>query len=558
MNAPHPHGRLVALAIAFSLIGAARLAAQDVMVGDPASLRPMPPTDKLPSTFTKLHPDFPAELRSLAEPGYVIAMRYVDADKKTVEQTIHGTHAPFVEAVKSASGRWIFFQPAMRGRKRIAAQVWVPVIFNPKSAAEKKPDATPRLLAVAPVFVTAKAGEAMEPYVVRLQLALDAAGAVTAITPAATLEAALDAAVREALQKWRFAPARATGRAVAATLTVPVLCQPLLADYFKRVPPKIISKSSLGYPPELNDSRMEADVTLSYDVDAKGAVQNPVVVTSTNPAFDATAIAALHEWKYAPATLDGEPVAAEGLRTTFHYYTRGAVREAFEYHEDVDQTKLRPDLRFDTPAKIRGAQAIVYPYALRRAGVTGNAKAVAAVDTRGQVTSVKILAADKPEFGRALAAALEGFVFDPARREGKPVPHLFVFEKKFDLEPGRFDPGDPLLTLERKHPERIISLAALDAPIAPISRRPAVFPVTAPTGATAGTARIEVLIDEEGFVRLPRLVSASDEAFGYAAMQAAAAWQYERPRQGGKPVVARAQIPFSFTTSTAGEAARAK
>jgi TonB family protein len=554
MIRPTPHGRLACLAIALIAITSVRVAAQDVMVGEPASLRPMPAGDKLPSTFTKLHPDFPSELRALAEPGYVVAMRYVDADKKTVEQAIHGTHPQFQESVKYASGRWIFFQPAMRKRKRIPAHVWVPVIFNPKSAAEKKPDATPRLLAIAPVFVAPKPGESTEPYVVRVQLALDTAGAITGVTPAKPLEASIDQAVREALQKWRFAPARATGQPIAASLTMSVLCQPTPTEYFKRVPPKVISKSSLGYPPELNGSRMEAEVTMSYDVDAKGAVQNPVVVTSTNPAFDATALAALHEWKYAPATVDGEPVASEGLRTTFRYSTMGTAREAFEYHEASDQSKLRPDLRYDTPAKIRGAQAIVYPYALRRAGVTGTAKAVAVIDTRGRVSGVKIVSADKPEFGRALAAALEGFVFDPALKDGHPVPHLFTYEKKFDLDPVRFDSGAELLSLEKKHPERILSAAVLDAPLVPISRRSAVFPVTAPAGVESGSARIEVVIDEEGNVRLPRLVSASDEAFGYAAMQAASAWQFERPRKDGKPVAVRVQIPFSFTVKDSGTA----
>jgi TonB family protein len=57
---------------------------------------------------------------------------------------------------------------------------------------------------------------------------------------------------------------------------------------------------------------------------------------------------------------------------------------------------------------------------------------------------------------------------------------------------------------------------------------------------------IEVLVDEEGRARLPRVVSATDPAFGYAAVQAVSTWWFEPPRAAGKTVVARAQIPFRF------------
>lgn len=48
-------------------------------------------------------------------------------------------------------------------------------------------------------------------------------------------------------------------------------------------------------------------------------------------------------------------------------------------------------------------------------------------------------------------------------------------------------------------------------------------------------------------MRLPRVKSASHEAFGYAAVQAASAWWFEPPRVGGTPAIVRVQIPFKFT-----------
>jgi len=59
------------------------------------------------------------------------------------------------------------------------------------------------------------------------------------------------------------------------------------------------------------------------------------------------------------------------------------------------------------------------------------------------------------------------------------------------------------------------------------------------------------LIDLEGRARLPRVVAASDPAFGYAAVQAISDWRFEPPTVKGETVVVRARVPFSFKTGEA-------
>ena len=66
-----------------------------------------------------------------------------------------------------------------------------------------------------------------------------------------------------------------------------------------------------------------------------------------------------------------------------------------------------------------------------------------------------------------------------------------------------------------------------------------------------GEARIEVLIDEEGKVRLPRIVEATDPAFGYAAVQAVTEWRFEPPTAAGKPAIVRVLVPFDFALEPA-------
>jgi len=153
-------------------------------------------------------------------------------------------------------------------------------------------------------------------------------------------------------------------------------------------------------------------------------------------------------------------------------------------------------LRYDVSAKIRSVQLPVYPYELRKKQVRGKALATALINPAGQVAAVKVRSADQQEFGLALCAALEGFHFDPALKNGKPTSQLINFEQKF--APGELpdDNGEELLAIEKKHPNDIISAKLLDDPLEVVSAKPPRFPTSIPQTVSSGEATIEILIDK--------------------------------------------------------------
>jgi outer membrane biosynthesis protein TonB len=59
-------------------------------------------------------------------------------------------------------------------------------------------------------------------------------------------------------------------------------------------------------------------------------------------------------------------------------------------------------------------------------------------------------------------------------------------------------------------------------------------------------------------VRLPRIISATDPAFGFAAAQAVFGWQFKPPTKGGQPVVTKVRIPFGFEDKPSAPAGKAK
>jgi TonB family protein len=548
--------RFALLSLACACWSAPWVPAQDVTVGESVWFLPGEVPEGVPNSDNRLRPDNPADLRNSTEVGYAIVTPSVTADgRQNLLAFIASTHLPLQRGVETLlrESNWSM-KPAMRNSRPIDTRIWVPIIFNPKTAGLKGPDATPRLLAVTPILSGARTTAPGGNTVVHMKVALDAAGTITQAVPLETIRPALLEAIDDGLKNWRFAPARQKGQPIPAELMVAVICQPLVrAPMDNLVPPKAVSQGRPDYPIAMRRYGLRGEVTIEFMVSSEGTVKNPVIISSNNPAFDEPALRALLAWKFQPATRNGQPVELK-LRVPIIFQLGDLPNGGGEvFHVDThgDQSNLPPEMRFDTPPKFRGVVIPVYPYELRRDRVHGKVKMAVAINLQGRVAAVKVLESDRTEFGLALTAAMEGFVFDPALKAGHPVPHVLNFEQNFDDSELGDDTGDELLSLEKKHPERIVAASALDTPLKPVSQRPALFPRTLAGKATEGEALIEILINEEGHVHLPRVVSTSDPAFGYSAVQAVSTWWFEPPQAAGKAVVTRARVPFRFSAPAA-------
>lgn len=208
----------------------------------------------------------------------------------------------------------------------------------------------------------------------------------------------------------------------------------------------------------------------------------------------------------------------------------------------------QPQFHMDTAAESRWQEPPVYPYGLLRDAVKGDAKVTLAIDEEGRIVSATVDKASRPEFAMATIAMLQSWDFEPAWKDHRTTSGHFTFTQEFGRYDRKLVPAavEDVLTLERKHPEKIVSSAKLDSPLKPTGTRAPVFPVTLHGQVAKGDATVEILIDGEGAVRLPRVVTATDPAFGAAAAQALLGWKFQPPTKAGQPVVTRVRIPFGF------------
>jgi TonB family protein len=396
--------------------------------------------------------------------------------------------------------------------------------------------------------------------VVKVRFIVDAAGKVTQARVLEPLDPRLDAAAIDAVKSWTFAPAIEKGREVATCLDVTLAfdlgsarskgsenAQPLS----EREMPQPVSRTqaqptvtpSGHYPEVLTKRKIPGAALFSCVVNPQGRATDIKITSASHADFVLPAMAALAEWEFTPG-MEGDLAIVSEIDGEMTFSSIGNLPA------DVLAANGITTLDGTVPAispSVRYIADPVWPVDLLLKGESGSASVEFTISENGLVTDVEVREATAPAFGKALAAAVATWVFDRAFDHGQVVSQRLLKHADFELPVGG-DSADPVVrivsALQSGTP---MGAKGLDSPLKPIYRVSPLYPnkLAKPNGAN-GQAMIEFVVDQEGRARLPRIVSASDEAFGWAAATAIGQSVFTPPRRGGKPVDVKVRIPISF------------
>jgi len=362
------------------------------------------------------------------------------------------------------------------------------------------------------------------------------------------------AAVTRAVEGWKFEPALAGGGAaecVEDNWIVAIGRPAKIGDFYlvyalDRMPmPVRITE------PKSSKVKHDSEVFFTGVIDQSGMVQDLVVARAERPNAVAPAVAAIIDWRFTPGIKDGKIVPA------FCYLPVNVPGSGYwiaseNWKIPPSAKDAPPEFRYDCPPTPWLSGAGIYPYDLLVNGVTGSATIAFAIDPTGFVQRTTVAEASNPEFGEAAAAEVATWRFEPAYDSQAEKTRWAVLKIK-----QVFSPDDQYVALD-KSGDRLLKMltttpaptfpkvADLDAmPVLRYQLRP-VIPQDVRQAGLPASALIEIIIDRFGHAQFPRIVSTTNQAYGWAAATAIGRWQFTVPTKNGVPVDAIADIPSQY------------
>jgi TonB family protein len=390
---------------------------------------------------------------------------------------------------------------------------------------------------------------------VHVEFVVEADGTVSRESVVKSTDERFDDAALTAVRQWKFKPAVENGTLVASAMRVDVVFQlaqlnqksvplsppeTLRPQPLPEIPAKEKGSIDPEYPAELEASKIPGEVHLEFAVDDTGQVEHPRVLWATHPAFVETSLRAIRRAEFTPARQG--PLTKRSVKQLPVGFESMGARTA-DILEANHLALLSSDGVVVLPRPLMLIRP-VYPQSRLLAGETGNAIGEFTLNEKGQTREITIVSADHAEFGAALQAAIESWAFKPAQGDHGPIPARFRVSHEFGIDSSPTETR--LAGLLKPGGAGIGGPGGLDGKLAPLWRGFPVYPQAFLNEPIKGDALIEFIIDREGRARLPKIVSATEEAFGWAAATAIAQWVFERPMRGGEPVDVTVRIPVGF------------
>lgn len=223
-------------------------------------------------------------------------------------------------------------------------------------------------------------------------------------------------------------------------------------------------------------------------------------------------------------------------------------------------SKLPQEFQYDQAPEIVSAVAPVYPFELLQNKVTGKATISAVVDPEGNIRRVTVLKSSHEAFGLATKAMMESWKLSAAKRNNEPIWTIFSMEKTFSLEDRDLDVSEQTKSMLQKlkaGENQFYQLNQLDniptARFHPSPVSPPSLQADAPRVASR-KVMVKFILDEQGLVHLPHIVSADAPDVAWAALTAVARWQFTPPTVNNMPVQAILKLPIAFDAPEQAEA----
>lgn len=223
----------------------------------------------------------------------------------------------------------------------------------------------------------------------------------------------------------------------------------------------------------------------------------------------------------------------------------------------ADGETVKPEIEEGyEPIQIIRTRELVFPHRLIRDSIDqGEASILVMISDQGQLLDWLVIGYSHPLFAQEVLDGLLKWKFIPAYLQGKAITTRtelrFIFKNSAIIRVLANDAGRIARhTLDHRKGGFWTFICRPEDLDAPLDAKVEISPMPPDRlGATAqeGKVIVDFLVDREGKVRMPLIISADDEAFANSVLLAISDWRYEVPRRVGQPMITRVRRQFTFT-----------
>ena len=395
---------------------------------------------------------------------------------------------------------------------------------------------------------------------VKVEFVVEADGTVGRERVEQSSDEIFNASALAAVRRWKFKPALLDNVPTACGMGATLSFQPdatrkrTAADWAPppgqapyslpvtpaRVPAGMPDGLHPDYPAELEETRLPGRVQIEFTVDEEGRVRQPKVLWASHPAFVERALHTLLGTTFTPAHQGPLPKTAR-MSYPVAFESMGARPS---HVLAANGLEIPDNAAVQIPPQPLLWLQPVYPYERLLTGEEASIEAEFTVDEQGATREILIAPTPAADFAAAVRAAIEAAAFKPAQGDQGPVPVRLKLTQRFS--PASRQAEQRLALRLRPGGAGLAGPTGLDRKLQPLWRGYPVYPQELKARELTGEAQVEFVIDRTGRVRLPRVLSATEDAFGWAAMTAVSQWVFEPPTKRGEPVDIRVRVPVGF------------
>jgi TonB family protein len=317
--------------------------------------------------------------------------------------------------------------------------------------------------------------------------------------------------------------------------------------------PSMTDRGETKFPRKMREWGLSGEVDMQTIVIADGTQIDMVARKSAHPAFELAAVRGMLSTRSKPATVDGKPRAAlvvVPFRFTLTSSTARSRMESGAFKFPKVNSSKPEESQYDVAPEILVVSLPAYPRNLLLEEKTGSALVSVTLDQLGAVQEVNVIETTHPEFGAATKAMMQNWDMAPALKNGKPVGVRFSYEQKFgfnERDNGISEETWAALKRVKSYPAEIHEVSALDkSPKVLYQPQAADVRKSVSNTNSVDTVKIEFIIDREGGVQLPRIVSATNMDLAWSVATVLPRWIFEIPKVNGDAVFARKEMQFEF------------